>query len=53
MIKNFFIGGLSQTKLREKYFPLDKNERRDLYNLEPEMLFSLYEEPDKMAMYLP
>lgn len=53
LIKNFFIGGLSQTKLKH-YFPKDKQtNQKDLVDLEPEMLFSLYEEPDYIAMYLP
>ena len=53
LIKNFFIAGLSQNTLRDEIFPASNfNEKRDLYNLAPEMLFSLYEEPEKMYMYL-
>lgn len=53
LIKNFFISGLSQTTLRDEIFPAGNDtEKRDLYNLQPEMLFSLYEEPEKMNMYL-
>ena len=53
MIKNFFIGGLTQRKLQSDIFPKDsKEKKKDMFNLEPEMLFSLYEEPEKMAAYL-
>ena len=28
------------------------DKKKDMFDLEPEMLFSLYEEPEKMAAYL-
>ena len=54
LIKNFFIAGLSQQTLKNDIFPQGKEDenKRDLFNLTPEMLFSLYEEPEKMEMYL-
>ena len=54
MSKNFFIAGLSQTTLKDDIFPQGKEDenKRDLFNLTPELLFSLYEEPEKMDMYL-
>ena len=53
MIKNFFIAGLTQRKLQSEIFPKSATgKKQDMFNLEPEMLFSLYEEPEKMAAYL-
>jgi len=54
LIKNFFIAGLSQHTLRDEIFPETSKEvmKKDLFNLDPQMLFSLYEEPEKMSLYL-
>ena len=52
MIKNFCIGGLSQRRLQTEIFPKNAPKKTDLFDLEPEILFSLYEEPEKMAAYL-
>jgi len=54
LIKNFCIAGLSQKGLKDDIFPKERQaDKKNLFNLDPEILFSLYEETTKMSAYLP
>ena len=42
LISNFFIAGLSQETIQEKFDPEKKKSFSALYDINPEVLFTLY-----------